>query len=212
MRLVVWVFSENVRGAPMGSKGSVSVDPINWVNEYGDGLLRYALSFVRNKNVAEDLVQETFVAALTSRSVFAGKSSEKTWLFGILRHKAIDYLRKCKMQDQMEGSEELAFLESTKELPKLWSQELIPTDWRSDPNANAQQAAFWEIFNSCLSELSPRMASAFVLREIEGMSAKEICELLDLTESNYWVVLYRARTVLRRCIEKKWFCSNNTLE
>ena len=199
----------------MGSKDSVpgiSVDPINWVNEYGDCLLRYALSFMRDKAVAEDLVQETFVAALISRSAFAGKSSEKTWLFGILRHKAIDYLRKCKMQHHVEGSDELDLFESTRELPRLWREELIPTDWRSDPNASAQQAAFWGIFNSCLSELNPRMAIAFTLREIEGMSAKEICEVLDMTESNYWVVLYRARTILRRCIEKKWFCSSNTLE
>jgi RNA polymerase sigma-70 factor, ECF subfamily len=195
----------------MGSKNPVpgiSVDPINWVNEYGNGLLRYALSFVRDKTVADDLVQETFLAALTSRSAFTGKSSEKTWLFGILRHKAIDYLRKCKTEYQTERREELDFVESTRELPVLWRKELIPTDWRSDPNASAQQAAFWGIFNSCLAELSPRMANTFTLREIEGMSAKEICELLDLTESNYWVVLFRARTILRRCIEKKWFCSS----
>jgi RNA polymerase sigma-70 factor (ECF subfamily) len=195
----------------MGSKNPVpgiSVDPINWVNEYGNGLLRYALSFVRNKTVADDLVQETFLAALTSRSAFTGKSSEKTWLFGILRHKAIDYLRKCKTEYQTERREELDFVESTRELPALWRKELIPTDWRSDPNASAQQAAFWGILNSCLAGLSPRMANAFTLREIEGMSAKEICEVLDLTESNYWVVLFRARTILRRCIEKKWFCSS----
>lgn len=199
----------------MGSNDSVphiSVDPINWVNEYGDGLLRYALSFVRDKSVADDLVQETFLAALTSRTAFTGKSSEKTWLFGILRHKAIDYLRKCRTEHQTEGRDELDFVESTRVLPGLWRKDLIPTDWRSDPNASAQQAAFWGIFNSCLSELSPRMANAFMLREMEGMSAKEICEVLNLTESNYWVVLYRARTILRRCIEKNWFCSSNALD
>lgn len=199
----------------MGSNNFVrasSVDPINWVNEYGDGLLRYALCFVRDKTVADDLVQETFLAALISRSSFTGKSSEKTWLFGILRHKAIDYLRKSKTDHQTEGYDELDFYKSTREPPGLWREELIPTNWKSDPNATAQQAAFWVVFNSCLSELSPRMANTFTLREIEGMSAKEICELLDLTESNYWVVLYRARTILRRCIEKKWFSSSNALD
>lgn len=199
----------------MGSNDSVphiSVDPIDWVNEYGDGLLRYALTFVRDKSVADDLVQETFLAALKSRNAFTGRSSEKTWLFGILRHKAIDYLRKCRTEHQTESRDELDFVESTRVLPELWRQDLIPTDWRSDPNANAQQAAFWGIFNNCLSELSPRMANAFMLREMEGMSAKEICEVLNLTESNYWVVLYRARTILRRCIEKNWFCSSRALE
>lgn len=199
----------------MGSNDSVphvSVDPIDWVNEYGDGLLRYALTFVRDKSVADDLVQETFLAALKSRNAFTGRSSEKTWLFGILRHKAIDYLRKCRTEHQTESRDELDFVESTRVLPELWRKDLIPTDWRSDPNANAQQAAFWGIFNNCLSELSPRMANAFMLREMEGMSAKEICEVLNLTESNYWVVLYRARTILRRCIEKNWFCSSRALE
>src|SRR5438552_17591458 len=93
--------------AEMGPKFTEQlIDPSTWVDEYGDYLLRYALSFVRDKQIAEDLVQETFLAALQSRSAFGGNSSERTWLVGILKHKAIDHYRKARRQNQFEEGED----------------------------------------------------------------------------------------------------------
>ena len=86
-------------------------DPAAWVDDYGDYLLQYALSYVRDKQIAEDIVQETFLAALQSQKTFAGQSSLKTWLGGILKHKAIDYYRKTRRNFQLEEDDNTCLLE-----------------------------------------------------------------------------------------------------
>ena len=68
-------------------------NPENWVDEYGDYLYRYALSRVKDPIIAEDLVQETFLAALKARHNFQGRSTARTWMIAILKHKIVDYIR-----------------------------------------------------------------------------------------------------------------------
>jgi len=182
-------------------------DPDVWVDEYGDYLLRYALSFVRNKQAAEDLVQETFLAALQSRNSFIGQSSEKTWLVGILKHKAVDYYRRERRHIQFEGDEDGGAQENfvrTGRWAGFWKAGPEPKDWKFDPGKSAEQNAFQEIFTECLSHLSPRLARVFELREVEQRDTKEICSELNISESNLWVMLHRARLCLRRCIEVNW--------
>jgi RNA polymerase sigma-70 factor (ECF subfamily) len=183
------------------------VDPTTWVDEYGDYLLRYALSFVRDKQLAEDLVQETFLAALQSRSSFRGQSSEKTWLIGILKHKAIDHYRKTRRHSQFEDGEDAdlqdGFVNSGKWVG-FWQTGLEPRDWQFNPQRSAEQSAFRGILDGCLSQLSPRIAMAFQLREIDQRDTAEICLELNISESNLWVMLHRARLCLRRCIESHW--------
>ena len=182
-------------------------DPATWVDEYGDYLLRYALSVVRDKQLAEDLVQETFLAALQFRGSFGGHSSEKTWLVGILKHKAIDHYRKTCRQRQFEENEDVdlqdGFVRSGR-WAGFWKTGLEPKDWKFDPGLSAEQNAFRTIFDGCLSRLSPRLANVFELREIEQLNTKQICMKLNISESNLWVMLHRARQFLRRCIELNW--------
>ena len=181
-------------------------DPETWVDEFGDYLLRYALSFVRDKQVAEDLVQETFLAALQSRKSFIGQSSEKTWLVGILKHKAVDYYRKERRHIQLEGDEDGAqeSFVRTGRWAGFWKTGPDPKDWKFDPGKNAEHNAFQAILLRCLSRLSPRQARVFELREVEQRDTKEICLELNISESNLWVMLHRARLCLRKCIEVKW--------
>lgn len=183
------------------------VDPATWVDEYGDYLFRYALSFVRDKQLAEDLVQETFLAALQSRSNFSGQSSEKTWLVGILKHKAIDHYRKTRKQSQLDEGEdgELkdGFITSGKWVG-FWQTGLEPRDWKLDPARQAEASALRGILGACLAQLPPRMATVFQLREVDQKNTQEICEQLSITESNLWVMLHRARLCLRKCIELNW--------
>ncbi|MBZ5509027.1 MAG: sigma-70 family RNA polymerase sigma factor [Acidobacteriia bacterium] len=189
------------------------VDPATWVDEYGDYLLRYALSFVRDKQIAEDLVQETFLAALQSRSSFIGQSSEKTWLVGILKHKAVDYYRKTRRHTQFDANEDSDAQDGfvkTGRWAGFWQTGFEPTNWQFDPGRSAEQNAFQGILNGCLSRLSPRLATVFELRELEQRNTKEICAELNISESNLWVMLHRARQCLRRCIELKWL--NRTKE
>jgi RNA polymerase sigma-70 factor, ECF subfamily len=191
------------------SLSSHRCDPATWVDQYGDSLFRYALSWVRDNQIAEDLVQETFLAALRSQANFSGESTERTWLFGVLKHKIIDHYRAAKRQssvckladarndDACQGEE----LENGGESVPAES----PIDqWRINPGICSQQKAFWDVLQQCLSKLSPRLSAAFALKEIEQLDTREICAALNVSEGNLWVMLHRARTCLRQCLEINW--------
>lgn len=184
-------------------------DPTTWVDQYGDSLFRYALSWVRDSQIAEDLVQETFLAALGSQANFGGESTERTWLFGILKHKIIDHYRAAKRQNT------ICKLSDTRSDDPCRGEELesggecVPADpaidaWRINPGICSQQKAFWDVLQQCLSKVSPRLGTAFALKEIEQLDTREICAALNVSEGNLWVMLHRARTYLRQCLEMNW--------
>ena len=180
-------------------------NPEDWVNQYGNSLFRFALGRVRDAGVAEDLVQETFVAALGARDRFAGRSAEKTWLVGILKHKVIDHFRKNRREsvvDEVEWLETVGENESVFDQHGHWkSNGTAPKEWPSDPSSLVEQKEFWQVLNQALSELPPRMAKAFLLREVDGFSTEEICEILHITQANLWVILHRSRKHLRNRLE-----------
>lgn len=174
-----------------------------WVDTYGNYLFRFALTRVQSSNVAEDLVQETFLAALKGLPSFQGRSSPKTWLTAILKHKTIDYFRKSSREttsDQLEtrSSENDALFDETGH----WS--VAPKRWSTHPDRIFEQKEFMGTLRDCMDRLPPRMARTFAMRELEGMSTRQICDILDITESNCWVILYRARMGLRKCLEENW--------
>jgi RNA polymerase sigma-70 factor (ECF subfamily) len=179
-------------------------DPQKWVDLYGDQLYRYAFARVQNRMMAEDLVQEAFLAALSGRNAFEGRSSEKTWLTAILRNKIIDHFRGSKREQPIDPSQD-----HDKQLDHFfhengsWMQK--PQKWEVTPSELLDQKEFWTLFQRCLSELSERLRTAFNLREMEGLSCDEICKILGVSSSNCWVMLYRARMLLRRCLGVNWF-------
>lgn len=184
-------------------------NPAVWVDDHGDCLFRYAMSHVRDPQTAEDLVQETFLAALASQNRFSGGSSERTWLVGILKHKVIDYYRAVRRQNmvtELAGSlnHDLAGPGDTGSCSEPVRVDPPLEGWHIDPGICTQQKAFWNVLQQCLSKVSPRLASAFALKEIEQLDTKEICESLNITEGNLWVMLHRARTYLRECLEANW--------
>jgi RNA polymerase sigma-70 factor (ECF subfamily) len=170
-----------------------TLDPTVWVEQHGDYLFRYALLRLRDPDLAETLVQETFLAALNSQEKFAGRSSERTWLVGILKHKIIDHFRRSSRERQ----EEEFFNERG-----YWKVE--PTDWGIDPSTLVENQEFWRTLKHCVSELPPRTANAFLWREVDGLRSEEICKALDISAPNLWVMLHRARLHLRQCIEEHW--------
>jgi RNA polymerase sigma-70 factor (ECF subfamily) len=188
-----------------GTTGNRHVpDPETWVDRYGDYLFRFALSRLQDSASAEDLVQETFVAALHARDNFKGHSSVTTWLTGILKHKIIDHLRKRSRELPVEDVEPF-----TPTLDDLFDEKgkwkIGPSEWTVSPMELYEQKEFWRILASCLSELSGRLAKIFSLREVEELSTKEICKVFEISTTNCWVMLYRARMHLRRCLEINWF-------
>ena len=180
--------------------GASKINADRWVDDYGDSLFHFALTRVKNKEIAEDLVQETFLAAVKSQDRFKGRSSEKTWLFGILKHKVIDHYRKNKstyrFHDLVDDPNNIDTLFNAK-----GGWQTRPAHWRTNPGKAHETKEFLDHFYRCLSDLPQRSADAFVYREIEGWSTEEICSKLDITANNCWVLLYRARMLLRKCLE-----------
>lgn len=179
-------------------------DPKQWVDQYGDYLYAFALSRVRDPIVAEEVVQETFLAALGAKSQFKQQSSEKTWFTGILKHKIIDYFRKRTREKNHFRSElpespiDTAFNKNGK-----WQEK--PVRWAENPHELYKQKEFMAVLYFCLAQLPERQSNVFTRREMDGLSTDEICKLYDISATNCWVILHRARMVLRDCVEKKWF-------
>lgn len=183
-------------------------DPQTWVDRHGDYLFRCALLRVRDHEVAEELVQETFLAALQAKDRFAGQSSERTWMVGILQHKIIDRFRQQTRERPAEDPERLG--EEFEDAGRFdeaghWKTDAHgPQDW-ANPTAALEQRQFWDVLRRCLSELPPRMAQAYALREVDEMTSEEVCETMQLTRSNLWVILHRVRKHLRQCLEQHHF-------
>jgi RNA polymerase sigma-70 factor (TIGR02943 family) len=191
--------------ANMAAESSTSVNPDTWVDEHGDSLYRYALIRVRRPEVAEDLVQETLLAAVRTRAKFRGSSSERSWLYGILKNKIFDYFRKLAQEVSFTDLEFLEDEMSHKFIDQGWNHALGPTEWKPGPEAALDRKEFWKTFESCLRKLPPRVADVFMLREMEQMDTTQICEMLRISQSNLWVMLHRARMALRECLELNWF-------
>jgi RNA polymerase sigma-70 factor (TIGR02943 family) len=181
-----------------------NLDPSDWVDRYGDYLFRFAMLRLRDRSAAEDLVQETFLAGIKDRKSFSGNSSESTWLVGILKHKIADHFRHQAREAPLEEGDlrdqpDPSFFDGS----GRWTSG--PTDWGGNPADLYREKKFLDQLAKCLSGLSPNHANAFTLREIEGADTGEICKVLNVTETNLWVILHRARMLLRRCLEANWF-------
>lgn len=176
----------------------------DWLAEHGDYLYRYALARLRDPHLAEDAVQETLLAALAG-SGFAGKASPRTWLTGILKHKIIDQFRRQQRETALEEPD--AVMEESPGMEEFfaedghWSES--PQSW-GDPGNLLQQDQFLVILQECMDRLPKNLARIFLLREVEESDNEEICKELEITPTNAWVMLYRARMGLRKCLELNW--------
>lgn len=189
-------------------KNDCKLTPETWLDRYGDYLFRYAMFRLRDRMLAEDAVQDTLLAAMQSHDRFDRRSSEKTWLVGILKHKIIDHFRRSASKHEIyyeQQVDDFDPFETSGNWSGHWRISSAPTDWRVDASAALERKEFWTIFERCLSALPRVTATAFVLREIDGLSSEEICEALNLSRNNLWVRLHRARLKLRASLESELF-------
>ncbi len=184
---------------------AVALDPETWVDQHGDSLFRFAVSRVQDPETASDLVQETFLAALRIRDTYAGRSSVRTWLIAILKHKIADCLRKVGREQRFQ--EGWASEDGTQGMfDRRGHWRTPPLDWGSDPLREYERREFWEVLGRCLSKIPAHLVDAFLECELEGLSREAICRDLNITPENLSVRLFRARLLLRRCLEMHWFC------
>jgi RNA polymerase sigma-70 factor (ECF subfamily) len=167
-------------------------------------LLRFAMLQLRNEAAAEDVVQETLLAALEGKSPFSGRSQLKTWAVSILRNKIVDHLRRGAREGVLpqldeQGDEDFdALFDGTGH----WQEP--PRDW-GDPAKVLEQQGFYEVLELCMKALPENIARVFTMKEVLGFETEEICKELAMSSSNCWVVLYRARMRLRECLQLRWF-------
>ncbi len=176
------------------------LDPHSWVQKFGDVFYQYAIRRLNDAQAAEDVVQETFLAAIKSSVNFRGDSLESTWLSSILRKKTIDVIRKRerrrKVQPISDGAEVNDFSEDQ-------VVEVIGASFSMSPSKAMSDAEFMNLVHDSLAELPKNQADVFVLRELEQLEPEAICELLDISRKNLWVRLYRARVGLAKHISEK---------
>ena len=168
-------------------------------------LLRFAFLQLRNKEQAEDAVQEALLAILEKPDQFTGASSLRTYVIGILKFKIIDTLRvsarTCQIETQPDQSEDDV-------IDHLFSANghtvSPPSSW-GNPDATLDQQDFFRVMEVCLEKLPPQNARVFMMREWLDLETDEISQELNLSSANLWVILYRARLRLRECLDINWF-------
>jgi RNA polymerase sigma-70 factor, ECF subfamily len=181
--------------------------------EHRPVLFRYALLQLKDNELAEDAVQETLLAAWQSSSDFQGKAGIRTWMIGILKHKIADSWRRIAREvitpdfDQIDNDDGEALEDELFMSNGHWNSG--PNAW-SDPEASFKQMEFWAIYETCQNNLPPKMARVFMLRELVGLEADEVCLETGLSDANYWVTMHRARLRLRECLEIHWFNVSKT--
>ena len=181
-----------------------TLDPEGWLEKHGNYLYSYALCRLRNPELAEEKVQETFVGALQTQGRFQGRASERTWLTSILKRKIFDHFRKiCRGRALDSGLFEKASLDYLFDRKGKWIAG--PNKWYWEPDRALRQKEFFDIFHRCLSKIPDRMAQVFILREVDGYKGDEICALMGISPTNLGVILYRARMRLRCLMEIEWF-------
>jgi RNA polymerase sigma-70 factor (ECF subfamily) len=182
------------------------VNPRQWVSQHADFLYAFALVRVDDEELARDLVQETFLAALERLDRFEGRSSERTWLTAILKNKVMDVYRKKSaahfpiQEDVRRDGAAVEFFEAEN---GHWTSEQAPRAFgiEQDPLAAKE---FEQILKQCMQKLPNLWLSVFTLKHIDEASTPVICNKLKISAANFWVIIHRAKVNLRACLQKNW--------
>ena len=179
------------------------IDPNNWIGLYSDYLFNFTISRVNDREIAQDLVQDTFLAALKAMKNFKGEASERTWLISILKRKIIDYYRKINSN---KGKAEVRITSNNDtETEGDWLEERVADPFDKTAEDTMQNTELGEAILNCLSKLPEKQSEVFRMKTIEGIETEDICNELNITASNLWVIIHRARTAMALCLKENWF-------
>jgi RNA polymerase sigma-70 factor (ECF subfamily) len=179
--------------------------PLHWLESYGDSLYGYALRRVRRPEVAEDLLQETLLAGMQAYATFSHRARVKTWLTGILRNKIADHLRSRYQNEKIQSTA----LDDEAMFDRRGKWKVAVPRWSGDPHQLAELAELRAVLDGCMSKLPTRMAHLFLSRVTDQLSTSELCDELDISLENAWMLLHRARLRLRQCVTTHWFTDSS---
>lgn len=170
-------------------------------------MIKFAFLQLSSLPQAEDVVQEALTSAFQNLDSFKGRAAFKTWVFAILKNKIIDVVRQkprlVAMSELFKDEESEHSVDELFDASGHWHKYEAPQAWQS-PEEMMEQSDFWIIFEACLDHLPAKYAQVFMMREVVELSSNEICSKLELSISNFNVLMYRSRTRLRECLENKW--------
>lgn len=180
-----------------------------WVNLYSDELFKWANIKVNDKDTARDLVQDTFLAALKNQQGFKGESSPKTWLFRILNNKIVDYYRiKQRKQtisiDDNETQNAKLATDSLFDNNQNWQPNGLEGSWSQEENL-LDNAEFNKALDFCMEDLPEKWRQLLNYKYLLNKNPDDICQECDISKSNYWQIIHRAKLLMKHCLEVKWF-------
>lgn len=174
----------------------------SWVKAYTGELFSYTVSRVPDTSTAEDIVQETFLAAVEAHAKFQQKSTPRTWLFSILKHKIADHYRqkyKRVENNSLDGAADGLFdAKGRLQAPCSSIQWRIDEDLLDDPE-------FLQALQHCIQALPQKMSAVVVLKYLDGTDSQSVCKQLNISQTNFWQIMHRAKLLLKTCLENKWF-------
>ena len=176
--------------------------PNTWIDKYADYLFNYTITRVNDRDTAQDLVQETFFAGLKSKDNYKGDASERTWLVSILKRKIIDHYRKINSN---KGKAEVRINYSDSESEGDWLEERVADPFDKNAEADIENSELGLAIHNCLDKLPVKHADIFKKKTILNYETETICNEFNITPSNLWVIIHRARTSLAKCLDANWF-------
>lgn len=179
-----------------------TLHPETWVDRYSDYLYNYTIVRVNDHVVAQDLISETFLAGLKSKKNFKGNASERTWLIAILKRKIIDYYRK---KNSKKGQAEVHINYSDDDMEGDWLEERVEDTYYKTAEDKLENIELRLAILECLDSLDERHAAIFKMKTIDNFDTEAICNEFNITPSNLWVIIHRARKAMADCLEKNWF-------
>lgn len=196
--------SHSDRAAPWGGASREDV-AARWVAEHADALWRFALARTRSRDIAEEIVQETFLAAMAGFDAYSGASSERTWLLGIAAHKVADHFRRARRASGQakEGESDDAACGCAACRGMFRADGCWARPGGSWEKADIEREEALEALRSCIDALPPGQGQAVWLRDVLAMPASEVCKAMGVSATNLWSRMHRARLALRSCIEDK---------
>ena len=185
------------------------LNPHHWTSTYADELFGYAMSKTEKTELAEDLVQETFLAGLKAMESFKGQSSERTWLFSILKFKIADHYRKAstkyEVNNQSFSFEDNSYIDNYFTEDGDWKENAAPHSWGVENSTGIENKELANALNFCIDKLPDNQKQLILLKLVEEEETEKVCKELNITPTNYWVIIHRAKLQLRACLEKNWF-------